>query len=222
MFGTLADTSSVADELEALCGDRAPAVARIWRARQLEYMFRATAMGQFPTFADLTTWGLTRALNECGIAVPPRPRLTDLANGYRRLQPFDDVRSSLAGLRSQGHRIAVFSVGPRAWLKDLVATYDNFVDDLVSAEDAGVYKPHPGIYRYLLVRTGTESSSTAVVSSNPFDIIGASSVGLRTVWCKRDPLALFDPWGPRPDHTVPSLSALAEILTGVGHPQSHE
>src|SRR6266436_4343510 len=54
MFGTLADTSSVEAELTALCGDRAGGVAATWRTRQLEYMFRVTAMGQFPSFADLT------------------------------------------------------------------------------------------------------------------------------------------------------------------------
>ena len=48
MFGTLADTASVARELASFCGDMAGRVARTWRDKQLEYMFRVTAMGQFP------------------------------------------------------------------------------------------------------------------------------------------------------------------------------
>ena len=48
MFGTLADTASVARELVSSCGDMAGRVARTWRDKQLEYMFRVTAMGQFP------------------------------------------------------------------------------------------------------------------------------------------------------------------------------
>jgi hypothetical protein len=36
-------------------------VARTWREKQLEYMFRVTAMGQFPSFGDLTRWSLARA-----------------------------------------------------------------------------------------------------------------------------------------------------------------
>jgi 2-haloacid dehalogenase len=35
---------------------------------------------------------------------------------------------------------------------------------------------------------------------------------MRTAWCKRQPDALFDPWGPRPDYVISSLSELASIL----------
>jgi 2-haloacid dehalogenase len=211
MFGTLADTASVAGELAPACGERAGDVALAWRARQLEYMFRVTAMGQFPPFADLTRWGLARALAESGISLPPT-QLGRLADAYRRLRPFGDVRPALAALRGRGHRIAVFSVGPRAWLEELARSYRELVDDLVSAEDAGVYKPHPGIYRHLLTTLQTEPAVTLVVSSNPFDIIGAGTVGLRTAWCKRQPSALFDPWGPRPDHVITGLAELADVL----------
>lgn len=89
----------------------------------------------------------------------------------------------------------VFSVGPRAWLEELTSSYREFVDALISAEDAGVYKPHPGCYRHLLTTMKTEPPAALLVSSNPFDLIGASAAGLRTAWCKRQPSALFDPEG---------------------------
>ena len=96
------------------------------------------------------------------------------------------------------HAIVVFSVGPRAWLEDLARGCREFVDDLVSAEEAGVYKPHAGIYRHLLTGMKAEPSWALLVSSNPFDIIGASAMGLRAAWCKRRPSALLDPWGHLP------------------------
>ena len=43
-------------------------VARTWRGKHLEYMFRDTAIGQFPRFADLTRWSLAWALAKSGIA----------------------------------------------------------------------------------------------------------------------------------------------------------
>jgi len=211
MFGTLADTASVARELAPACGDRASLVARTWRDRQLEYMFRVTAMGQFPPFADLTRWGLARALAESGIALP-RSQQEVIAGAYRRLRPFDDARPALAALRERGHLIVVFSVGPVAWLEELAGSYREFVDDLVSAEEAGVYKPHPGIYRHLLAKTGTQPAEALLVSGNPFDIAGAGAVGIRAVWCRRQPAELLDPWGSRPDYVITGLSELAEIL----------
>ncbi len=135
-----------------------------------------------------------------------------LAGAYRRLQAFGDARPALAALRGQGHSIVVFSVGPRAWLEGLTASYRGFVDGFVSAEDAGVYKPHPGIYRHLLAQAGIEPPAALLVSSNSFDSAGAAAVGMRTAWCKRQPDALFDPWGPRPEYVITSLSELPGTL----------
>ncbi len=211
MFGTLADTASVAGELAAACADRAAEVARAWRRKQLEYMFRVTAMGHFPPFSDLTRWSLDGALAESGFSLPDA-QTDQLAGAYRRLRPFDDARPTVAALHERGDSIVVFSVGPRAWLEELAGTYRQFVDAIVSAEDAGAYKPHPAIYRHLLTTMKTEPAAALLVSTNPFDIIGAAAVGLRTAWCRRDPSAIFDPWGPRPDHVITGLAGLADVL----------
>jgi 2-haloacid dehalogenase len=211
MFGTLADTASVADELAPACGERADDVAAAWRTRQLEYMFRVTAMGQFPPFADLTRWSLTSALAASGFSLP-ESQVGLLAGAYRRLRPFADVRPALMTLRKHGHAVVVLSVGPLAWLEELTRSYRELIDDLVSAEQAGVYKPHPGIYRHLLTTRQAEPAATVLVSSNPFDIIGAGAVGLRTAWCKRQPSVLFDPWGPPPDHVITDLADLPQLL----------
>ena len=48
MFGTLADTASVARELAPACGDMARGVARTWRDKQLEYMFPGHRDGPVP------------------------------------------------------------------------------------------------------------------------------------------------------------------------------
>jgi 2-haloacid dehalogenase len=211
MFGTLADTASAAEELAVVCGERARDVAASWRGKQLEYMFRVTAMGQFPPFEDLTRWSLASALAQSGYTLPGS-ELDRLCGAYRRLRPYADARPALTALREHGHAVVVFSVGPVAWLEELAASYRDLVDDLVSAEQAGVYKPHPGIYRHLLSRRQAEPASTLLVSSNPFDIIGAGALGLRTAWCKRQPAALFDPWGSPPDHVITDLTDLAGLL----------
>jgi 2-haloacid dehalogenase len=212
MFGTLADTASVSTELAPVCGDRASEVALAWRGKQLEYMFRVTAMGQFPAFGELTQWGLAAALAESGFSLPGS-RLRALASAYQRLRPFDDARPALTALHQSGHTIVVFSVGPRSWLEELTSSYREFVDALISAKDAGVYKPHPGIYRHLLATMKPGPPAALLVSSNPFDLIGASAAGLRTAWCKRQPSALFDPWGSPPDHVITGLDGLAGLLS---------
>jgi beta-phosphoglucomutase-like phosphatase (HAD superfamily) len=104
-------------------------------------------------------------------------------------------RPALAALQQRGHVIVVFSVGPRAWLEELAGSHREFVDDFVRAEEAGVYKPHPGIYRHLLGRTSTAPPAALLVSANTFDIAGAAAIGIRTACCRRQPTAPFDPRG---------------------------
>ena len=211
MFGTLVDTQSVARSLEALCGDRAAGVATLWRQKQLEYMFRTTAMERFERFADLTQWGLEYALSAHGLSADPST-LEDLVLGYSRLEPFADTRAALAQLREAGHRVAVFSVGPEAWLHDLVHGGGLDVELVVSSEHAGRHKPHPAVYAHLVSRLDARAGEVVLVSGNPFDLIAGAVGGLRTAWCRRSPDQLFDPWGPRPDITVSHLGELASQL----------
>jgi 2-haloacid dehalogenase len=49
---------------------------------------------------------------------------------------------------------------------------------------------------------------TWLISSNPFDVIGAINVGMQAAWVKRTPDALFDPWGIQPTVTVSGLTEL--------------
>jgi 2-haloacid dehalogenase len=62
-----------------------------------------------------------------------------------------------------------------------------------------------------------ESESTAsdawLVSSNPFDVIGATSAGLQSAWVKRSSGAVFDPWGIEPTITVVDLVEFSERIS---------
>jgi 2-haloacid dehalogenase len=211
MFGTLADTASDLGTGPRLRGPGQRGGARLARQAARVHVPRHRH-GQFPPFGELTRWGLAAALAESGFSLPGS-QLRNLAGAYQRLRPFDDARPALTALHQRGHTIVVFSVGPRAWLEELTSSYREFVDALVSAEDAGVYKPHPGCYRHLLTTAKTGPSAVLLVSSNPFDLIGASAAGLRTAWCKRQPSALFDPWGSPPDHVITGLAGLAGFLS---------
>ena len=50
-----------------------------------------------------------------------------------------------------------------------------------------------------------------LVSSNPFDIVGASTAGMRTAWANRAAHP-FDTLGTEPDITVSSLAELPALL----------
>ena len=51
-----------------------------------------------------------------------------------------------------------------------------------------------------------------LISSNPFDVIGAKVAGLQAVWIRRSPKEIFDPWGVEPTITVANLTELYDLL----------
>ena len=65
----------------------------------------------------------------------------------------------------------------------------------------------------LLHKAKPELKSTWLISSNPFDILGAQSYGFKTVWIKRNDHIPFDPWGISPTITLKSLSNLFEKIS---------
>ena len=68
---------------------------------------------------------------------------------------------------------------------------------------------NPGVYGYFLRQAQAAGSDAWLVSSNPFDVIGAISAGMRAAWVKRSADARFDPWGIEPTLVVRSVAELA-------------
>jgi FMN phosphatase YigB (HAD superfamily) len=84
--------------------------------------------------------------------------------------------------------------------------------DVISVDDLQTFKPNPAVYHYLINRTQTDPTHCWMVSSNPWDVIGAKAAGLNTAWIQRDSKKVFDPWGIEPDLTVSNLIELSEQL----------
>ena len=62
-------------------------------------------------------------------------------------------------------------------------------DAVITAEEAGFYKPHPQPYRLALARVGVAAQDAAFVAGSGYDLVGTAAVGLRTYWHNRIGLA---------------------------------
>jgi len=86
-------------------------------------------------------------------------------------------------------------------------------DCVVTAEDAGFYKPDPRPYRRALAVLDVTADQAAFVAGSGYDLFGTSAVGLRTYWHNR--VALSRPAGaPAPDFESPDVAALIAWLKG--------
>lgn len=210
VFGTLIDPGGMADAVRPFAGERTGELLAEWRRTQLEFAFRRAAMGRYVPFDQVTRAALDRAVASCGIDIAEGDR-ADLVAGWTRLPAFPAAAGALDALRAAGHRCLAFSNGTPAGLEQLLAHagLDGRLDDVLSVEAVGTYKPAPEVYAYL-ARTGAAvADATWVVSGNAWDVIGARAAGLRAAWIRRDPVMPFDPWEEQPDLEATDLDDLA-------------
>jgi 2-haloacid dehalogenase len=213
VYGTLIDTHGVVAKLEGMLADGAQEFSRIWREKQLEYSFRRGLMQNYATFADCTRDALDYTSTFCDAPLSDEQKY-ELLQSYRTLPAFDDVKEGLSNLKEEGFRIYAFSNGTKEAVETLLtaAGIRELFLDVVSVEELRSFKPNPAVYSHFLRRSGSSGSQAWLISSNPFDVIGAVSHGMKAAWVQRSPDALFDPWGIEPTLTVTSLRELQEQI----------
>jgi 2-haloalkanoic acid dehalogenase type II len=93
-------------------------------------------------------------------------------------------------------------------------------DAIVTAEEAGVYKPAPRPYRLALDKLGVEPRRAAFVAGSSYDMFGTAAVGLRTYWHNHVGLPLVA-GAQAPEVEAASLDGLAPWLAGFGRDRLH-
>lgn len=213
VYGTLIDTHGVVIKLREFVGDSAEEFSRVWREKQLEYSFRRGLMRTYENFGVCTSQALdfTNAALGAGLTADQK---TELLAEYRSLPAFDDVHESLVELNADGHLLYAFSNGTADAVETLLSAAGilSLFDGVVSVDDCRTFKPSPDVYEHLLNTTSASAEEAWLISSNPFDVIGAISSGLRGVWVQRSAESTFDPWGIEPTVTIPSLRALSDHI----------
>ncbi|RMH42746.1 MAG: haloacid dehalogenase type II [Alphaproteobacteria bacterium] len=215
-YGTLFDVAAAAREVAAEPGREAFAacwtqVARDWRLKQLQYTWLRAIADAHADFWQVTQDGLDWALENAGLAGDPdlRERLLSL---YWELAAYPEVPQMLARLKADGFRTAILSNGSPEMLDAAVrsAGVTEFLDDVLSVEAVGVYKPHRRVYELVGNRFGTRPDEVLFVSSNGWDAAGAAGFGFVTAWVNRagEPMDRL-PW--QPAHVIDDLSTIPQL-----------
>ena len=212
MYGTLVDPIGIRKQLEEYLPEEALNVAEAWRQKQLEYTFRLTAMERYEDFEQVTRKALDYALAAAGQNLGPVHKDALMAR-YDDLERFADVEPGLKRLVEAGHAMVVFSNGTPRMLETLMdaAELRPYFQGFVSVDEAKAYKPSPKVYRHVAQRLGRPIGEVRLVSSNPFDDVGAEAAGMRAAWVDRSG-GLFDTLGSPPEIVVGSLTELADAL----------
>jgi 2-haloacid dehalogenase len=170
-------------------------------------------MRKYQDFSVCIAQGFDYAARSMSLDPAPaeRERLLGL---YRTLPAFPDVAPGLMALEGLPVRRLAFSNGRRDDVEALLgqAGIRNHFAGIVSLQDIRTFKPDPAAYAHFKEQAG--GGEAWLVSSNPFDVIGALAAGLKAAWVRRSPAAVFDPWDYEPTAVISGLGELAGLFRG--------
>lgn len=217
-YGTLFDVAAAArqaanePEFSAI-RDRWADLANHWRLKQLQYTWLRALSGAHTDFWEVTGNGLDWALEAMNLDGDPklRDRLLDL---YWQLQAYPEVPEMLGTLKSLGLQTAILSNGSPDMLQGAVrsAGIGDVLDDVLSVESVGVFKPDPRVYDLVGQRFGCDKSDVLFVSSNGWDAAAAAGYGFNSVWVNRmgEPVDRL-PW--QAANTLSDLSSVPQLAS---------
>lgn len=215
-YGTLFDVAAAARQAAAEPGGEKlaqiwPQLAEDWRAKQLQYSWLRAVTGEHTDFWRVTQDGLDWALELRGLSddAALRERLLSL---YWQLQAYPEVPEMLRALKAAGMNTAILSNGSPDMLQGAVqsASLADLLDDVLSVESVGVFKPAAQVYDMVLQRFGVAKHHVLFVSSNGWDAAAAASYGFVTAWVNRAGLPV-DRLPGQPNFVLQDLSAIPTL-----------
>jgi 2-haloacid dehalogenase len=215
-YGTLFDVAAAARQAAqepsfAHIKTSWPEIAENWRSKQLQYTWLRTVAGAHDSFWQVTQDGLDWALEKSGLSDDRELRERLLAL-YWELQCYQEVPKVLHSLKSGGMNTAILSNGSPDMLDGAVrsAGIGDVLDDTLSVETVGVFKPDARVYDLVCKRFGCRKSDVLFVSSNGWDAGCATGYGFTSAWVNRagDPVDRL-PW--RPAHMLRDLRGIPAL-----------
>jgi len=214
-YGTLFDVYSVTALCEELFPGQGGALTQLWRAKQLQYSTLRSLMGRHATFWQVTEDGLVYAAKSLSLDLTAAKR-QQLMDAYLTLTAFPDVRPGLEALKQAGLRVAILSNGEPKMLSAAAesAGIDQILDDIISIEDIGVFKPKPEVYGLIESHFPGAGDGIGFVSSNSWDIAGSGSAGLTTFWIQRNAAEPQEELGYPAAHIIRAVTDLPALVAG--------
>ncbi len=151
---------------------------------------------------------------------PTDAEVRSLPESLANWQPFPDTVVALRKLKSR-HQLAIMSNVDDDLFAFSAPKLGVAFDHVITAEQAGCYKPCMGIFKLAESRIGVSREHWLHVGQSIYhDVIPAQSLGIATVWVNRPSprpgAGAAKAASAKPDLEVPNLSALANLAITQG------
>lgn len=167
------------------------------------------------TFRQVTREGLRLAMEQLGLPSSPADGEL-LADSISAMPPFPEVPGALAELKAMGFKLCIVSNTDDDIIAGNVAQLGGHIDRVITAQQAGAYKPNPRLFNYAHEQLGVSRDEVVHICASPhLDHAAARDMGFRCVWVDRGTgrrlLADY-----RPDAIVATLDPVPALFKGLG------
>jgi 2-haloacid dehalogenase len=216
LYGTVVDmqgdlTRAVTPYLVRKRWDGSPdALVTGWRRAHFESsMIDALLHREHTPYREISRRALSYTLERAAID-HSADEVRHLVSEIEKLRPFPDAVAALTKLKSR-YQLAVLSNGDPDMLEAAKPHLGVAFDRLISAAEAGSFKPHVATYRTAAELVGSPPDAILFVASHAFDCVGAKAYGMRTCFVNRRGTP-FGGWPYQPDLVVADFAELAATL----------
>ena len=204
VMGTLFDLALVRKRLTQLGAPDAALEA--WFGRMLHSSAALTLVDEFHPFREIGKTTLLTTLAQLEVA---SERADDVLQALGQLDPYSDASQAFDLLENAGVPAVTLTNGGREHTEKLLesAGLRSRVQEVLTVEEVGAYKPHPEPYRYVARTLGLPIGSLTLIAAHGWDVLGARAAGLSAIWVDR----LERRW-PFPTAEPPLASNLVEAV----------
>lgn len=184
-----------------------------WFAGTLRDGFALAAAGRSRPFPELGAAVLRSLLTGRSLVRDIDDAVQHVLAGVPELEVHRDVPAGIRALAEGGLRVVTLTNGSLSQAASLLerAGVADLVEQRLSVDDAGRWKPHPDAYAHAARACGVDLRRCAMVAVHPWDLMGAATVGMTTGWVDRHGTPWPDPF-ERPHVTGADLPAVARAL----------
>ena len=167
------------------------------------------------SFRTVAGEGLRLALDDLGLR-SSSDDIRILTDGIGAMPPFPEVVESLHRLKNAGFKLCIVSNTDDDIIASNVAQLDGLIDRVITAQQAGVYKPARGLFDHAHAQLHVSKDDVVHICASPhLDHAAARDVGFRCVWIDRgtgrQPLPDYTP-----DAILSSLDQVAPLFDELG------
>ena len=167
------------------------------------------------SFREVAGEALRIALDEFGLRADGND-IRMLTERISAMPPFPEVVGTLRALKEAGYRLCIVSNTDDDVIAGNVAQLGGYIDRVITAQQAGAYKPDRRLFDYAHEQLGVSRDDVVHICASPhLDHAAARDVGFRCVWIDRGTGRKLLP-DYTPDATLATLDKVPPLFASLG------